>query len=1253
MALSPRAGKWPGAAFCVLVLVTLGVGVVAGPARAEVTPIANEDFFAGALHDTIHESAPGVLANDFAAGPYRARLTQDSPAGTSLDLNGDGSFTFDPNGQGPGEFDFAYCIQPAGGGGCLTPETTVHLFSGEPYVLSHNYNVFQGTTLDLAAPGLLEGAGNRTSDDYLWVVGPPDVGTFDSHKSGAITYTPPPDFIGTVAFFYCLTTDENKANGDCESYYGMAGSFSVYPATLGQSVTVNQDASYHGQLYPSPQGGVSFAGLITAAPGHGGVDVNNDGTFTYTPSPGYAGPDQFQFCLTQDDVGCMSGSSPATVTITVVPLEVPTTTTLDAPATAPFSQPVDVVATVSPSAATGTVAFAEGGTPIAGCGAVPVSGGQATCTRGGLAIGPHVFTASFTGSGLYLDSAAAPVTTTVTRAPTALTYTGATTAVTGSTFTAAARLTRTAGGSTPLPGQPVQFAITGDSCTGTTNPQGIASCVLTAPAPGSTTVSAAFAGDGTDQAATGSATVAVAKIPTTTVVVPDATTPIWGTAVQLTATVSPAASGTVAFTSGSTTISGCDAVAVSGGIAVCTTSDLPVGADVITASYSGDATHATSSGQATVTVGLRPTALTYTGDTSATVGEPATLAGTLTDVTSGDPVVGQNLTFTRGALTCSALTGPDGRAACTVTPTAVAQSGPVTADFAGDAHHAAATGTGALAVAAAPTTTTVGAPATAVFSTPVVLTATVTPTDGSGTVVFSVGGTPIAGCAGLPLADVGGSWQAECTTSELAVGADEVTATFSGTADYTTSSGTATVTVGPAPTAVRYTGDTSGTVTQTLSVSAVLTNIAGSATPIAGQALTFALADLSCTGTTDADGRAACDLTLTDVAQTGALTVTYAATTDYQAATTAADVTVDPVATTTTVAAPATGTYSVPVTITATIAPSAGAGTVDFGSAGAPVAGCTDVPLSEVSGSWTATCTTAALPVGTDTVTAEYGGDPSYLASSGTAVVEIRTAPTALAYTGDTTATVGRPFTAAAVLTVAQEASPAAQRLRPLLAAEAPGAIPAPGQAMTFSLGDLTCSATTDATGTARCTMTPTAVAQAGELVASFAGNEQYVAARATAAVRVARAATTVRLDASELAVTHGEEVTFTATVSPTDGAGGVTFSSGTATLCRAVALDSVDGQWQASCTTTALPIGPDTVHAVYAGDANYLGGRASIDVRVDAEPDGGEQAPASGNAGSVAQTGIDAAGLAGVGALLLLAGVGALALARRGRARP
>jgi YVTN family beta-propeller protein len=74
-----------------------------------------------------------------------------------------------------------------------------------------------------------------------------------------------------------------------------------------------------------------------------------------------------------------------------------------------------------------------------------------------------------------------------------------------------------------------------------------------------------------------------------------------------------------------------------------------------------------------------------------------------------------------------------------------------------------------------------------------------------------------------------------------------------------------------------------------------------------------------------------------------------------------------------------------------------------------------------------------------------------------------------------------------------------------------------------------------------------------------------------------------------------GQSVTFTAKVGPVNG-GTMTFSHGTTALCRAVSLTHVSGStYHATCTTSTLPAGRDTISAVYPGDASYAASTGTL----------------------------------------------------------
>ena len=92
------------------------------------------------------------------------------------------------------------------------------------------------------------------------------------------------------------------------------------------------------------------------------------------------------------------------------------------------------------------------------------------------------------------------------------------------------------------------------------------------------------------------------------------------------------------------------------------------------ASQGADAIQATATGGpvsnlVTVTWTATATTLLYTGAAVGEYSDAMTLSARLTEAATGRPVAGQTITFSLGTQTVTALTGADGTATTTLTPT--------------------------------------------------------------------------------------------------------------------------------------------------------------------------------------------------------------------------------------------------------------------------------------------------------------------------------------------------------------------------------------------------------------------------------------------------------------------------------------------------------------------------------------------------------------------------------------------------------
>ena len=495
--------------------------------------------------------------------------------------------------------------------------------------------------------------------------------------------------------------------------------------------------------------------------------------------------------------------------------------------------------------------------------------------------------------------------------------------------------------------------------------------------------------------------------------------------------------------------------------------------------------------------------------------------------------------------------------------------------------------------AATSTSVTAGTPAPVVGQ-PADYTATVSDYPGGpapgGTVTFTSGSATL--CSGAPVSADG---TAVCTWAFPASGNETVTATYSGDANTTGSSGQTSVSVGPAPTTTQlqlvspsnfpgqvftYQATVMPQTPAGPAPTGTVTFTNGSTTVCSGVALsTTAPFTANCAPTYNAAG----DETLT---------ATYSGDTNYVGSSAQRTVNVIPAESGTSLAASTSApVVGQPVTYIATVSSNAPGdsnlpaptGTVTFTNGTTTV--CSGVALSP---NGTATCTQTYDGPGPEMMTADYSGDDATLASMGQAGVSVSKASSSTSVVASVAApVVGQPVTYTAAVSVS--------------APDSGG--PAPTGTVTFTNGAATLCSGLVLTATASATCTQTYATPGVQTVtATYSGDRATLSSSGQAAAAVAQASTTTSLTATATAVV-GQPVTYTASVvldepdtagpAPT---GAVDFSNGTTTVCANVPLSS-DGT--ASCTQSYRLPGAEVLTANYSGDRANLGSSAQATVEV------------------------------------------------------
>jgi hypothetical protein len=761
-------------------------------------------------------------------------------------------------------------------------------------------------------------------------------------------------------------------------------------------------------------------------------------------------------------------------------------------------------------------------------------------------------------------------------------------------------------------GESVSFTLDGTSVgSATTNSSGVATLtgVATTDAVGTHTgvVVASFAGDANYVAAPNASGDLVVSKAATAVASVAGTASFGGTA-TLTATLTSTVTNhgisgeSVSFTLDGTSVG--SATTDSSGVATLTgvaTSD-PVGTHtgVVVASFAGDTNYVSSSGTGNLVVSQAGTTLTAVSGT-ATFGGTATLTATLDSSVTNQPISGQTVTFTLdGTSIGSATTDTTGVATLSGVATSDpvgTHTGAVVASYAATTNYGASMGTGNLVVSQA--ATALGSVAgTASFGGTATLTATLTSTVTSKgiegeSVTFMLDGTAV----GSATTDANGvaTLTGVATSDPVGTHTGVVVANFAGDTNYVSSSGTGDLVVSQAATALNSVGGTAsfgGTATLVATLTSTVTG-----QPIAGETVSFTL-DGTAVGTamTDTTGIA----TLTGVAtsdpvgtHTGAVVASFAGDTNYVSSSGTGDLVVSQAATAlTSVSGTASfgGTATLVATLTSSVTGQPIAGeTVSFTLDGTAVG----TAMTDTTGIATLTGVATSDPVGTDPggVVANFAGDTNYLSSSGTGDLVVSQAATALASVSGT-ASFGGTATLVATLTSSVTDQPIA------------------GETVSFTLdGTAVGTAMTDTTGVATLTGVATSDpvgTDPGGVVASFAGDTNYLASTGTGDLVVSQAATTLT-SVSGTAVFGGPATLMATLMSSVTGqpiAGAIVIFTLDGTVVGSVATGT-NGVATLSGVPTSDPVGTDPggVVATFAGDTSYLSSTGTGDLVVSQAP--------------------------------------------------
>ncbi|WP_213879329.1 Ig-like domain-containing protein [Pseudomonas sp. dw_358] len=231
--------------------------------------------------------------------------TVQAPTHGILTLNGDGTFTYTPSANYHGLDSFSYQVRDADGG-VATAVVSLNVNNAPTSTAFGTQTANDSATVAIASASHFSDA---NGDSLTYTVSGLPAGLSIDPNTGLISGT-----LGSSASHggtasngvYAIVVTANDGHGGTSSQAFALNVSNPAPTTTGSSFTTAANTAVSGALVASDIDGDVLTFSTVNAPAHGGLSLNGDGTFTYTPASGYHGTDSFTYQVRDADGGLAS-----------------------------------------------------------------------------------------------------------------------------------------------------------------------------------------------------------------------------------------------------------------------------------------------------------------------------------------------------------------------------------------------------------------------------------------------------------------------------------------------------------------------------------------------------------------------------------------------------------------------------------------------------------------------------------------------------------------------------------------------------------------------------------------------------------------------------------------------------------------------------------------------------------------------------------------------------------------------------------
>jgi Bacterial Ig domain/Bacterial cadherin-like domain len=324
----------------------LYINVAPAPTTANDKPLANPDV----AQTLVNTPVTGKVTNNDTdpEGGVLTVTTLTNPTNGTLLMNPDGTFTYTPNAGFTGKDKFTYKVCDAGTPVlCDTASVTIDVLpkltpiggNDKPFAqddaISTNINTAKSASV---APNDSDPNAGQTL--AFSPVTNPAHGAVTMNSNGSYTYTPTTGYTGPDKFTYKVCDNGTPSLCDTATVYINVLPLPVPTATAPLAIndiniTPKDTPATGNVLTNDDKQGLPVTASVLIPPTNGTIVLNPNGTYTYTPTPGFVGKDSVQYQVCNNKV-------PAECDVAWLYLYVQ-----DAPTTAPLNNKPTAIADVN------------------------------------------------------------------------------------------------------------------------------------------------------------------------------------------------------------------------------------------------------------------------------------------------------------------------------------------------------------------------------------------------------------------------------------------------------------------------------------------------------------------------------------------------------------------------------------------------------------------------------------------------------------------------------------------------------------------------------------------------------------------------------------------------------------------------------------------------------------------------------------------------------------------------------------------